>query len=142
MEPPVSLHQFRANCRIIKAGQSAGGDGIEKLLVEQLLAKRPQVRGAVVNQRLQRGLANVEVSVSVERDFLDRLQRATVAKERAKVARAVAKGGVTCVPLSLYFKGSRAKAEIALVKGKKQHDKRAAIKEREWNREQQRLLRQ
>jgi SsrA-binding protein len=34
------------------------------------------------------------------------------------------------------------KLAVGLAKGKKQHDKRAAIKEREWNREQQRLLRQ
>ena len=44
---------------------------------------------------------------------------------------AVATKGVACVPLSIYFKGSRVKAEIALVKGKKQHDKRDAIRDRE-----------
>ena len=62
-------------------------------------------------------------------------------RELDKWAGAVATRGVTCVPLSLYFKGSRAKAEIALVKGKKLHDKRAAIKDRELQREADRAMR-
>jgi SsrA-binding protein len=44
------------------------------------------------------------------------------------------------VPLSIYFKGSRVKAEIALVKGKKQHDKRDAIRDRELKREADREM--
>jgi SsrA-binding protein len=54
---------------------------------------------------------------------------------------AVATRGVACVPLSLYFKGSRVKAEIALVKGKKLHDKRDAIRERDLRREAERDMR-
>ena len=61
-------------------------------------------------------------------------------RELDKWAGAVATRGVACVPLSLYFKGSRAKAEIALVKGKKLHDKRESSKERDWNRQKSRLL--
>ena len=49
--------------------------------------------------------------------------------------------GHTCVPLSLYWKKNNVKCEIALVSGKKQHDKRATEKERDWNREKQRTLR-
>ena len=45
------------------------------------------------------------------------------------------------MPLSLYFKGSRVKAEIALVKGKKLHDKRDAIRNRELKREADREMR-
>lgn len=49
--------------------------------------------------------------------------------------------GYTLVPLSIYFnKKNIAKVELGLAKGKKQHDKRAAIKEREWNIEKQRAL--
>lgn len=62
-------------------------------------------------------------------------------RELEKWGSAVARGGVTCVPLSLYFKGSRAKAEIALVKGKKMHDKRDAIRDRELKREADRAMR-
>jgi SsrA-binding protein len=62
-------------------------------------------------------------------------------RELDKWAGAVSTRGVACVPLSLYFKGSRAKAEIALVKGKKLHDKRDAIRERELAREADRAMR-
>ena len=53
----------------------------------------------------------------------------------------VDRAGYTLVPLDLHFKGGRIKLEIGLAKGKKQYDKRATEKERDWNREKQRLLR-
>ena len=49
-------------------------------------------------------------------------------------------GGLTLVPLSLYFKDGKAKIEIAVAKGKKTHDKRAALKEAQDNREVTRAL--
>ena len=49
--------------------------------------------------------------------------------------------GLTLVPLSVYFNSrGRAKVELALAKGKKAHDKRETIKERDWKRDKQRLL--
>ena len=48
--------------------------------------------------------------------------------------------GLTLVPLRLYFKNGRAKVEIGVVRGKKLHDKRASIKEREARREVDRAL--
>ena len=54
----------------------------------------------------------------------------------------VERAGYTLAPLDLHFKSGRIKIEIGLAKGKKQHDKRATIKEREWQREQRRLLSQ
>jgi SsrA-binding protein len=56
-------------------------------------------------------------------------------REIQRVAGRIQRSGATCVPLSLYFKGSRVKAQIALVTGKKLHDKREAIKRREADRE-------
>ena len=50
--------------------------------------------------------------------------------------------GFTLVPLNLHFKGGRVKAEIALAKGKAQHDKRDTEKKRDWEREKGRLMRQ
>jgi SsrA-binding protein len=50
--------------------------------------------------------------------------------------------GYTIVPLELYWKNGRAKLQIGLAKGKKQHDKRATEKERDWERQKARLLRQ
>jgi SsrA-binding protein len=48
--------------------------------------------------------------------------------------------GMTLVPLRLYFKNGRAKVELALARGKKQHDKREAIRDREQRREIDRAL--
>ena len=62
-------------------------------------------------------------------------------RELERWAGAVAGRGVSCVPLSLYFKGARAKAEIALVRGKKLHDKRDAIRERDLKRDADREMR-
>ena len=49
--------------------------------------------------------------------------------------------GFTLVPLNLHYKGGRVKAEIALAKGKAQHDKRETEKKRDWEREHGRLMR-
>ena len=63
-------------------------------------------------------------------------------REIAKLHGAVARKGMTLVPLSIYFNSrGRAKVELALAKGKKAPDKRATEKERDWKREQGRLLR-
>ncbi|MDR2016670.1 MAG: SsrA-binding protein SmpB [Burkholderiales bacterium] len=53
----------------------------------------------------------------------------------------VERAGYTLIPINLHFKNGRIKLEVGLAKGKKQHDKRQTEKEREWNREKQRLLR-
>jgi len=53
----------------------------------------------------------------------------------------VERAGYTLVPLDLHFTRGRIKIAIGLAKGKKQHDKRDSIKEREWKVQQQRLLR-
>lgn len=53
----------------------------------------------------------------------------------------VQREGYTVVPTALYWKGNKVKAEVALAKGKKEHDKRDASKERDWQREKQRTMR-
>jgi SsrA-binding protein len=53
----------------------------------------------------------------------------------------VDRAGYTLVPLDLHYVRGRVKINVGLAKGKKQHDKRAAEREKEWKREQQRLLR-
>jgi len=65
----------------------------------------------------------------LHRNELDRLIGATERK------------GYTIVPLELYWKNGRAKLQIGLAKGKKQHDKRATEKERDWVRDRARLMR-
>ena len=54
---------------------------------------------------------------------------------------AIERKGYTLVPLELYWKSGRAKLQIGLAKGKKQHDKRAVEKDRDWQRSKARLLR-
>lgn len=63
---------------------------------------------------------------------------------RAEIDRlvgAVERAGYTLVPLEMYWKAGRAKLRIGLAKGKKQHDKRATEKDRDWQRDKSRLLR-
>jgi SsrA-binding protein len=64
----------------------------------------------------------------VKRREIDRLQRS------------ISREGMTVVPLKLYFDNGRAKIDIAIAKGRKAHDKRAAIKERDWNRDKARMI--
>ncbi|HET9471874.1 MAG TPA: SsrA-binding protein SmpB [Usitatibacter sp.] len=63
------------------------------------------------------------------------------AEEIRRLIGKVEQRGYTLVPLDLHYAKGRVKLEIGLAKGKKQHDKREAEKDREWQREQQRLLR-
>jgi len=64
------------------------------------------------------------------------------AEEIRKLIGKVERAGYTLVPLDLHYTRGRVKLEVGLAKGKKQHDKRAAEKERDWQRERGRLLRQ
>ena len=63
------------------------------------------------------------------------------AAEISKLIGKVEQKGYTLVPLNLHYTKGRVKLEIGLAKGKKQHDKRETEKERDWQREQQQLLR-
>ncbi len=64
-------------------------------------------------------------------------------KEIVKIAQGVEREGMTIVPLKIYFnERGRAKVEIALARGKKLHDKRETERQRDWNREKGRLLKQ
>src|SRR3974390_2875669 len=64
-------------------------------------------------------------------------------RQIGKLANAVERDGMTIVPLKLYFNDKgRAKVELAIARGKKLHDKRETEKQRTWDRERGRLLRQ
>jgi SsrA-binding protein len=63
-------------------------------------------------------------------------------REINRLRAGVAREGMTLIPLSVYFNArGRAKVELALARGKKLHDKRETIKDRDWKREQGRLMR-
>lgn len=61
-------------------------------------------------------------------------------REIEKLIGSVQQQGYTIVPLSMYWKSNRVKVEIALAKGKKVHDKRAASKDRDWARQKERIM--
>lgn len=63
------------------------------------------------------------------------------ARQINKLTGQVERAGYTLMPLDMHFLRGRIKLEIGLAKGKKQHDKRDAEKERDWNREKARLMR-
>lgn len=63
-------------------------------------------------------------------------------KEISKIVGKANQAGHTCVALALYWKKNKIKCEIALVKGKKEYDKRATEKERDWDRQKQRIMRE
>lgn len=63
------------------------------------------------------------------------------AREIDRLIGAVERSGYTLIPLDMHFSKGRIKLEVGLAKGKKQHDKRDTEKERDWQREKQRLIR-
>ena len=133
-------------------------------LIEETLEAGIQLLGSEVKS-LRAGRANIAESyVSPERDELflvnahipeyapaarfnhapRRLRKLLVKrKELEKLTGAVQREGRTLVPLRMYFnERGVAKLQIALARGKKAHDKRAATKDREWKRQQARLMRE
>ena len=83
------------------------------------------------------GSASTHVNPEVERTKKLLMHKAEIRRLIAKVEQK----GFTLVPLNLHYKGGKVKAEIALAKGKAEHDKRNTEKERDWNREKGRLMR-
>lgn len=64
------------------------------------------------------------------------------ADEIKKLIGKVERSGYTMVPLNMHYLNGRVKCQIGLAKGKKQHDKRETEKERDWQREQQKIMKQ
>lgn len=61
-------------------------------------------------------------------------------RELSQLIGSVERQGYTLIPLSLYWKHNKIKMRLALAKGKKTHDKRATIKERDWQRDKARIM--
>jgi SsrA-binding protein len=91
------------------------------------------LRNLHISPYQQAGLANSDPT----RDRKLLLHRHEISRLRSKVA----ERGFTLIPLSLYWKGGRAKVDLAVVRGKRRHDKREAIRRREQDRELQRASR-
>jgi len=83
------------------------------------------------------------LSASTHVTTVDRRTRKLLLHRREidKLVGAVERDGFTVVPTAMYWKNNRVKVEVALAKGKQAHDKRAASKERDWQRDKQRIMR-
>ncbi len=62
--------------------------------------------------------------------------------ELYRLVGAVERKGYTLIPLQMYWKGNKVKVELGLAKGKKEHDKRDAEKDRDWQRDKGRIMRE
>lgn len=82
----------------------------------------------------------LSASSHIEPDKLRRKKLLLHRRELNKLIGSVDRRGYTIVPLSMYWIRGRAKLKIGLAKGKKLYDKRAAAKDRDWQREKQRML--
>ncbi len=82
----------------------------------------------------------LEASTHVHPDPVRTRKLLLHAEEIRKLIGKVERAGYTVVPLDFHYIRGRIKLNVGLAKGKKQHDKRATEKEKEWNREKQRLL--
>ena len=115
--------------KAIRAGRANIGDAYAVVLHGEIFLVGSQITPLI--QASTHGVAN------------DRRSRKLLMHRREidELIGRVQRDGYTLVPTALYWKGNKVKAEIALARGKQQHDKRDASKERDWNREKQRLLR-
>jgi len=124
------------------------GVALEGWEVKAIRAARAQLKEAYVvvrNQEIYLVGAHISplgsASTHVKPDPTRTRKLLLHAGEIKRLIGKVEQAGYTLVPLNLHYSKGRIKLEIGLARGKKQYDKRAAVKEREWNREKQRLLR-
>ena len=115
--------------KAIRAGRANIGDAYAVVLSGELF-----LVGAQITPLIQ---ASTHVVANDRRTRKLLLHRREIDELIGRVQR----DGYTLVPTALYWKGNKIKAELALARGKQAHDKREASKERDWNREKQRLLR-
>jgi len=91
-------------------------------------------------------LYNVHISPYGNRGYVDHepTRRRKLLLHRQEIRKLIGKTvekGMTLVPVRMYFKNGRIKVAVSLAKGKQLHDKRETEKERDWQREKQRILR-
>lgn len=124
------------------------GIALEGWEVKAMRAGRVQLQDAYVivsNSEIFLIGCNISPLVSTSTHFIPDPTRTRKlllhAEQISRLIGAVEQSGYTLVPLDLHYKNGRIKLEIGLAKGKKQYDKRQSEKEKDWRREQQRLLR-
>ncbi len=119
-----------------EAGLSLTGSEVKSLRNKDVQLKDSYITFKNQEAYLQNAHIAVYKASSYNNHEPERLRKILLnRKELDEIYGALREKGLSCVPLKIYFKNGRAKLEIALVKGKKTHDKREAIKEKENRRE-------
>jgi SsrA-binding protein len=115
--------------KAIRAGRANIGDAYAVVLRNELFLVGAQITPLIS--------ASTHVVADDRRSRKLLLHRAEIDTLMGRVQR----DGYTVIPMSLYWKGNKVKAELALAKGKQSHDKRQASKDRDWARDKQRAMR-
>lgn len=124
-----------------EAGLSLMGSEVKSLRAGSCNLKDAYVSFKAHEAFLQNAHISEYTASSYNNHTPERLRKLLLHKaELVKIFSNIKEKGYSCVPLKIYFKGGKVKVEIALVKGKKHHDKRQSIKERDSKRELQRHL--
>lgn len=116
--------------------------------VKSIRAKQIQLKDSYVSFKgMEAFLQNAHISEykasSYNNHHPERLRKLLLHKnELEKIFGALREKGLTCVPLKIYFKSGKIKLEVALVKGKKVHDKRESIKKRDVDQQLRQATRQ
>jgi len=139
-----ALHDYQV-LEKLEAGIVLTGPEVKSVKAGQINLKGSYIS---IDSKSQAWLVDVHVSpyrpaTSVQTDYQPNQRRKLLLKKKEiDYLRGKSKEkGLTILPISVYTKGSLIKLEIAIVKGKKQHDKRETIKKREVDREIRRKLR-
>lgn len=130
-----------------EAGLQLTGSEVKSLRARQVQLKDSYVAFVGNEAFLQNAHISEYKNSSYNNHHPERLRKLLMhRREIDEIYAALRERGLSCVPLKIYFKEGRAKIEVALVKGKKAHDKREAIKKRDVSAElrasQQRSRRQ
>ena len=115
-----------------EAGLQLTGSEVKSLRARQVQLKDSYVAFVGNEAFLQNAHISEYKNSSYNNHHPERLRKLLMhRREIDEIYAALRERGLSCVPLKIYFKEGRAKIEVALVKGKKAHDKREAIKKRD-----------
>lgn len=138
--------QARFDYHIIEtyeAGLVLTGSEVKSIRAKQIQLKDSYVSFKGLEAYLQNAHINEYKASSYNNHHPERLRKLLLHKnELEKIYGSLREKGLTCVPLKVYFKNGKIKVEVALVKGKKIHDKRESIKKRDVDQQIRQATRQ
>ena len=127
--------------RTYEAGIALVGSEVKALRDRQVQLKDSYVTFKGAEAFLQNAHISEFKASSYNNHIPERLRKLLLHKhELEQISASIQEKGLSCIPLKIYFKNARVKLELALVRGRKTHDKRQAIKTRDANLELKRTL--